>query len=78
MTLTLDESLAAAEEGDTFLIQPTKNLAGELENIISDTSKIAASAHVKVTPDLDDGSSLAVSKITVDEGFYAPDFTPSL
>ncbi|MDW5375311.1 flagellar hook-associated protein FlgK [Halomonas sp. HP20-15] len=72
MTLTLDESAGAIAEGDTFLIQPTKNLAGQLENVIHDTSKIAASAHVKVTPSLQTGSTLAASSVKVEEGFALP------
>ncbi|WP_136067330.1 flagellar hook-associated protein FlgK [Modicisalibacter radicis] len=72
MTLTLDESLGAVGEGDTFLIQPTRALAGELENVVDDTSKIAASAHVKVTPTLQTGSTLEAGDITLEEGFTLP------
>ncbi|MCP1366803.1 flagellar hook-associated protein FlgK, partial [Halomonas sp. BBD48] len=72
MTLTLDETLGTVGEGDTFLIQPTRALAGELENIVDDTSKIAASAHVKVTPTLQTGSTLEAGDITLEEGFSLP------
>lgn len=72
MTLTLDESLGAAGEGDTFLIQPTRALAGQLDNVIHDTSKVAASAHVKVTPALEAGSTLAASSVKIEEGFTLP------
>ena len=72
MTLTLDESSGAIAEGDTFLIQPTRNLAGQLENVIDDTSKIAASAHVQVTPSLKAGSTLAASSVTIEDGFTLP------
>ena len=72
MTLTLDDPSGAIAEGDTFLIQPTRKLAGQLENVIDDTSKIAASAHVQVTPSLKAGSTLAASSIKIEDGFTLP------
>ncbi|WP_129138482.1 flagellar hook-associated protein FlgK [Modicisalibacter coralii] len=69
ITLTLD---GTANQGDSFALQPTRHLAGELENVIHDTAKIAAGAHVAVTPASGNAGNLSVDDVSVGEGFSLP------
>ncbi|KXS39130.1 MAG: flagellar hook-associated protein 1 FlgK [Halomonadaceae bacterium T82-2] len=41
VTLTVDDA-TKLQNGDVYQLQPTRNLAGTLENVINDTSRIAA------------------------------------
>ncbi|MBZ9568270.1 flagellar hook-associated protein FlgK [Modicisalibacter tunisiensis] len=73
VTLTLDDP-SQLQNGDVYQLQPTRNLAGTLENVIHDTSKIAASAHVaaNISTSTGSGSSLSVDSVTVGQGFKLP------
>ncbi|MBZ9538318.1 flagellar hook-associated protein FlgK [Modicisalibacter tunisiensis] len=73
VTLTVDDSANLAN-GDVYQLQPTRNLAGTLENVIHDTSRIAAGAHVaaNISTSTGSGSSLSVDSVTVGEDFKLP------
>jgi len=71
VTLTVDNSSNLAN-GDVYQVQPTRNLAGTLNNVIHDTSKIAAGAHVAVTPANANTGTLSVDDVSVGDGFSLP------
>lgn len=70
VTLTIESGTATA--GDTFLVQPTRHLAGQFENLISDTSKIAAASLVRVEASSANNGSLGVEDIRAERGYQLP------
>lgn len=55
--------------GDSFLVQPVRNGARDIEGVISDTSKIAAAAPVRTAADIDNTGKATISPgVVVDTG----------
>lgn len=61
--ITLSLSSGAASNGDSFLIQPTRNGARDIAVVLSDTSRLAAAAPVRSAADLAN-----VGKATISAG----------
>lgn len=68
LTLTVTDPVNA-QAGDRFQLQPTRNLAGQFENLIRDTAEIAAGALTKVEAGEDNTGSLAVGQISAEQGY---------
>lgn len=71
VTLTVDDP-GKLQNGDVYQLQPTRNLAGTLENVIHDTSKIAAAGYIKATVDGVNSGTLSINNISAAEGYSLP------
>ncbi|SDK91768.1 flagellar hook-associated protein FlgK [Modicisalibacter muralis] len=70
VTLTVESGTAQA--GDTFAVQPTRNLAGQFENLIDDTADIAAASLVQVEANSANSGTLGVEGISAERGYQLP------
>lgn len=68
LTLTVADA-GTAVAGDRFQLQPTRSLAGQFENLIRDTSEIAAGGRTKVEAGEDNTGSLEVGQISAEQGY---------
>lgn len=64
LTLTIN---AAPDQGDTFLIQPTKKNSGTFEPLISDASRIAAAAPVRGDVSLTNTGSVSLTSVSISD-----------
>jgi len=75
--VTLSLPSGAASNGDSFLIQPTRNGARDIGVVISDTTKIAAAAPVRAATDLANVGKATISAGVVTDTTNAAFATPS-
>jgi len=75
--VTLSLTSGAASNGDSFLIQPTRNGARDIGVVISDTTKIAAAAPVRAATDLANVGKATISAGVVTDTTNAAFATPS-
>jgi flagellar hook-associated protein 1 FlgK len=74
--VTLSLTSGAASNGDSFLIQPTRNGARDIGVVISDTAKIAAAAPVRAATDLSNVGKATISAGVVTDTTNAAFATP--
>ncbi len=51
----------AVSDGDSFLIQPTRNGARDIQGLISDTARVAAAAPIRTAADIDNTGKAVIS-----------------
>jgi flagellar hook-associated protein 1 FlgK len=74
--VTLSLTSGVASNGDSFLIQPTRNAARDIEVVISDTAKIAAAVPVRAATDLANVGKATISAGVVTDTTNAAFATP--
>jgi flagellar hook-associated protein 1 FlgK len=75
--VTLSLASGAASNGDSFLIQPTRNGARDITVVLSDTARIAAAAPVRTAADLGNAGKAAISAGVVTDTTNAAFATPA-